>query len=123
MAGRSQRHLKDIYGYDSDMKRAPSAPTNITLTPATIANGAADGIENGQTFSIFHKGDVVTDRTDYPEGSFKAFFKRDDSKVQLPEEYIGHVMIFRTFDRVSYGLIMDGIRPVKLGDVLREPLR
>lgn len=43
MTGRSQRHLKDIYGYDSDMKRAPSAPTNITLTPATIANGAADG--------------------------------------------------------------------------------
>jgi hypothetical protein len=30
-------------------------------------------------------------------------------------------MIFRTFDRVSYGLIMDGIRPVHLGDHLYEP--
>jgi hypothetical protein len=41
--------------------------------------------------------------------------------VQLPEEYIGHVMIFRTFDRVSYGLIMDGIRPVHLSDRLYDP--
>jgi hypothetical protein len=41
--------------------------------------------------------------------------------VQLPEEYIGHVMVFRTFDRVSYGLIMDGIRPVHRGDKLYDP--
>jgi hypothetical protein len=41
--------------------------------------------------------------------------------VQLPDEYIGHVMVFRTFDRVSYGLVMDGLRPVKMGDKLRMP--
>ncbi len=121
-----------------DFQYVPHAPKQVPATMRVIAftdalnvvgrlqvvalsNGAADGIENGQTFSIFHPGDVVTDRTDYPEGSFKAFFKRDDSKVQLPEEYIGHVMIFRTFDRVSYGLIMDGIRPVHLDDKLYDP--
>lgn len=91
------------------------------LQVVALSSGAADGVENGQTFSIFHKGDVVQDRSDYPEGSFKAFFHPDDAKVQLPEEYIGHVMIFRTFDRVSYGLIMDGIRPVHLGDKLYDP--
>jgi len=86
-----------------------------------LSNGASDGVENGQTYSIFAPGDVVTDRTDYPEHSAKAFFDRDDSKVQLPEEYVGHVMVFRTFDRVSYGLIMDGIRPVHRGDRLYDP--
>jgi hypothetical protein len=86
-----------------------------------LSNGAADGVENGQTYSIFARGDVVVDRTDYPELSGKAFFEREDSKVQLPEEYIGHVMVFRTFDRVSYGLIMDGIRPVHRGDRLYDP--
>jgi len=91
------------------------------LQVVALSNGAADGVENGQTFSIFHKGDVVQDRSDYPEGSLKAFFHPNDAKVQLPEEYIGHVMIFRTFDRVSYGLIMDGIRPVHLGDKLYDP--
>jgi hypothetical protein len=91
------------------------------LQVVALSSGAADGVENGQTFSIFHPGDKVQDRSDYPDGSFKAFFHPDDAKVQLPEEYIGHVMIFRTFDRVSYGLIMDGIRPVHLGDHLYDP--
>jgi hypothetical protein len=91
------------------------------LQVVALSGGAADGVENGQTFSIFHPGDVVTDRSDYPDGSVKRFFHPDDAKVQLPEEYIGHAMIFRTFDRVSYGLIMDGIRPVHLGDKLYDP--
>ena len=29
----------------------------------------------------------------------------------VAEEYVGHVMVFRTFDHISYGLVMDGIRP------------
>ena len=91
------------------------------LQVVALSNGAADGVENGQVYSIFSPGDVVTDRSDYPEDSTKAFFHPKDSQVQLPEEYVGHVMIFRTFNRVSYGLIMDGIRPVHLGDKLYEP--
>ena len=86
-----------------------------------LSNGAADGVENGQVYSIFSPGDVVDDTTDYPEFSSQNFFHKHDKEVQLPEEYVGHVMIFRTFDRVSYGLIMDGIRPVHLGDHLYEP--
>jgi len=86
-----------------------------------LSRGSADGVANGQTFSIFTPGHTVRDRTDYPEGSWHAFFHRDEAKVNLPEEYIGHVMIFRTFDRVSYGLIMDGVRPVHLDDLLYAP--
>ncbi|HJU39786.1 MAG TPA: LysM peptidoglycan-binding domain-containing protein [Tahibacter sp.] len=86
-----------------------------------LSRGAADGIENGHTFSIYAPGERITDDYKYPTGTFKKLFNPKDSKVTLPEEYLGHVMIFRTFDRVSYGLIMDGIRPVHLGDVLRAP--
>jgi hypothetical protein len=31
--------------------------------------------------------------------------------VRLPDEFAGHVMVFRTFDKVSYGLVMDSIKP------------
>ena len=86
-----------------------------------LSDGALDGVENGQVYSIFARGDVVHDRFDYPESSTRSFLHPNDAKVQLPEEYIGHVMVFRTFDRVSYGLIMDGIRPVHLGDKLYDP--
>jgi hypothetical protein len=50
----------------------------------------------------------------------KANLKKN--KVQLPDEFVGHVMVFRTFDKVSYGLIMDGIRPARLHDELRAPV-
>jgi len=91
------------------------------LQVVTLSSGARDGVENGQVYSIFTPGDVVVDRTDYPEMSTKAFLHPHDAEVPLPEEYIGHVMVFRTFDNVSYGLVMDGLRPVKKGDRLRLP--
>ena len=86
-----------------------------------LSHGAVDGVENGQVYSIFHPGEVVTDRTDYPDNSTKKFLHPNDAKVRLPEEYVGHAMIFRTFEHVSYGLIMDGIRPVHLQDPVYEP--
>ena len=41
--------------------------------------------------------------------------------VQLPEERAGELMIFRTFDRVSFGLVMNTQRPVHLLDKVRNP--
>jgi LysM domain-containing protein len=83
--------------------------------------GAEDGIENGQVFSIFHAEDTVHDDTDYPAGSAKSFFHPSEGTVFLPRDYVGHLMVFRTFAHVSYALVMDGIRPVHVGDRLFEP--
>ena len=30
-------------------------------------------------------------------------------------------MVFRTFDRMSYGLLMDGTKEIHVGDVLKHP--
>jgi LysM repeat protein len=86
-----------------------------------LSRGIEDGVENGQVFSIYSDGEEVLDRTDYTEGSFKRFFHPGDAHVTLPPEFIGHVMIFRTFQRVSYGLVMDAIKPVHIGDFLFDP--
>jgi LysM repeat protein len=86
-----------------------------------LSRGAADGVENGQVYSIYHEGETVSDRTDYPQGGFRELFHRKDSKVTLPPEFMGHVMVFRTFERVSYGLVMDAVKPVHLGDFLHDP--
>lgn len=86
-----------------------------------LSRGREDGIENGETFSIYHPGEEVVDHTDYPEGSMRRFFHPRDAKATLPPEFIGHVMIFRTFDRVSYGLVMDAVKPVHMGDFLHDP--
>ncbi|MGA8276699.1 MAG: LysM domain-containing protein [Rhodanobacteraceae bacterium] len=86
-----------------------------------LSRGSEDAVENGQVYTIYQPGEVVADTTDYPEGSARAFFHPHRSQATLPPEYIGHVMVFRTFDRISYGLVMDAIKPVHRGDFLHDP--
>jgi hypothetical protein len=86
-----------------------------------LSRGRADGVENGQTYSIYQPGERVTDDTDYPDGSARRFLNPARSKVTLPPEFVGHVMVFRTFDNVSYGLVMDAIKPIHIGDFLHDP--
>jgi hypothetical protein len=81
-----------------------------------LSVGTADGMRNGTTFSVWHdgpnRGDIVAHRNNLA-------IKGD--KTRMPDDYLGHVMIFRAFDKVSYALVMDGIRPVAVGDLLKDP--
>ncbi len=87
-----------------------------------ISRGTEDGVENGQTYSIYEDGEEVSSTgLDYPEGSSDRFFHEGDAHTTLPPEFIGHVMVFRTFPRVSYGLVMDAVKPTRLGDFLWDP--
>jgi hypothetical protein len=81
-----------------------------------LSIGAKDGVDNGQTFTIYEPGETIHD--DVASNSWR---RGVGKTVTLPDEYVGHVMVFRTFDRVSYGLIMDGLRPVHIGGRLRMP--
>ncbi|MBD8881760.1 LysM peptidoglycan-binding domain-containing protein [Rhodanobacter sp. 7MK24] len=81
-----------------------------------LSVGSADGVDNGTTFAIWQPGERIHD--DVAGSSWR---RGVGPHVTLPDEYIGHVMVFRTFDHVSYGLVMDGLRPVKKGDKLQLP--
>jgi hypothetical protein len=81
-----------------------------------LSIGKRDGVDNGQTYSIYQPGQTIQRRRGEQQ---LAPWRRQGS--QLPAEYVGHVMVFRTFDRVSYGLIMDGLRPIQIGNQLRMP--
>jgi hypothetical protein len=82
----------------------------------SINGGSNQGLMPGHVFSAFRKGEVVEDRTGYRRGSFAK-----DAKVRLPEVYDGLVMVIRTFDDISYGMVMSGQRPVREFDTLRHP--
>jgi len=46
----------------------------------------------------------------------------DDKKmVKLPDEEYGSLFIFRVFDNISYGLIMEVRDAVEVGDVAKSP--
>ncbi len=81
-----------------------------------LSIGKRDGVDNGQTYSIYQPGQTISD-----DVASSSWHRDVGKKVTLPAEYVGHVMVFRTFDRVSYGLIMDGLRPIQIGNQLRMP--
>ncbi|MCC8362938.1 LysM peptidoglycan-binding domain-containing protein [Lysobacter sp. A6] len=85
-----------------------------------LSVGARDGIDNGTVFSIWRVGSNVPDRVEYGNNRSEDLFG-DASRVRLPDEFAGHVMVFKTYDKVSYGLIMSGIKPTKIGYELKHP--
>ena len=100
----------DPYFYPHAPKAMPADARVIGYTDAlngvgsrqvvSISAGTADGVDNGTTFMVMSQGDRIPDET---AGNYN---RRDTSpKVQLPDEYGGHVMVFRTFDHVSYALV------------------
>ena len=76
-----------------------------------INKGERDGMEVGHLLATYTEGDVVRDRFD----------KRRSEPVQLPNERSGLMMIFKTFDRVSYGLTLESKRVIHNNDFVRTP--
>jgi hypothetical protein len=46
---------------------------------------------------------------------------RPEDAAKLPDERYGLVMVFRTFDRAAYGLVMQASRPVAVNDLATNP--
>jgi hypothetical protein len=42
-------------------------------------------------------------------------------KVQLPDERSGTFMVFKTFDQISYGLIMEAKNIIRVADRVENP--
>ena len=56
------------------------------------------------------------------DNKFPEFANRKSKSeiVSLPEEYVGNMMVFRTFDRISYALVMELTGPVHVSDTVRS---
>ncbi len=87
-----------------------------------ISLGTADGVEAGHTFSAFRPGDRIRDDR-YPPMSRAAFQNRDKRYVDLPDQFAGQIMVFRSFERISYAIVMDGTQPIRAEDRLFHPDR
>ena len=75
-----------------------------------INKGLRDGVESGQVLAVLSAGQRIVDNT---EGARE--------RVQLPDERNGLGMVFRTFERVSYVLLIETKKEVKAGDKLVNP--
>ena len=75
-----------------------------------LNKGASDGLEPGHVMQIMQGGDKVRD-----------IVKGSGETVTLPLEEAGVLMVFRTFDRVSFALIMHITKPLHVLDWVRTP--
>jgi hypothetical protein len=85
-----------------------------------LSVGARDGVDNGTVFSSWRVGSNAIDRV--AVGIDRSYDTVGaGNKVMLPDEFAGHMVVFRTFDKVSYALVMDSIRPTRVGYEVKHP--
>jgi LysM domain len=88
-----------------------SAVVNASQNQVVAINrGKADGLETGHVLAILKDGEALQDRTDPAK-----------PQIKLPDERNGLLMVFRTFDRVSYALVLQITDGVRVGDHLVNP--
>jgi len=75
-----------------------------------INRGTTHGVQRGHVFALMRDTHVVIDKTDEAR-----------PQMRLPGERNGLMMVFRTFDKVSYALVLQIADGVKVGDRFTNP--
>jgi LysM repeat protein len=111
----------------------PHAPTsNIDGQIISVADGAEQigqyqvvilnrgsnhGLSPGAVLAIDQQGAIVEDKHVASPWKTKALGK----KVQLPYERAGTLIVFKVFDRISYGLVIGARSPMQVADRVYNP--
>jgi LysM repeat protein len=84
-----------------------------------INRGVRDGLTPGNVLAVYSASDPVYDN------SKKGFVHPTSTlfarKVPLPDERTGTFMVFKTFQRMSYGLIMEATDVIHVADKVESP--
>jgi LysM domain len=84
-----------------------------------INRGAVDGLTPGNVLAVFEAGDVVPDNEN--KGFLNGMSRLGSKKVRLPDERSGTFMVFKTFEHLSFGLIMEATNVIRVGDFVENP--
>jgi len=78
------------------------------LDVVVINRGAREGVLTGDVLSVLKAGKKVKDTV-------------KSGSVKLPSEPAGLMIVFKVFEKVSYGLILEADRPLSLFDEVTNP--
>jgi hypothetical protein len=113
---------------------APSSDVSATVMTAGIPRligqyqiialnrGTQSGLEPGHVLAIEQHGAVVRDK--FSKGGLAAegaSVMSGGRKVQMPSENVGTVMVFKSFPRMSYALVMESTHEIGEGDRAVNP--
>ena len=78
------------------------------LQVVALDRGHRDGLEVGHVLAVKQQGEEVVD-------------PRTGEALSLPGSDAGEVMLFQTYDKMSYGLVMRATRSLAVGDRVHNP--
>lgn len=83
--------------------------TQIGQYQVVVLNrGARNGLAVGDVLTVFQYGEKIRDRI-------------GGGKVRLPDEEAGTVMVFKVYDEIGYGLVMEATQTIHIHDAVRNP--
>ena len=74
----------------------------------TLDKGSRDGLAEGNVLAIYKLGETVRDRV-------------TGDMVKIPDERSGLLMVFRTYNRLSYALVLTASRSLEVNDKVQNP--
>lgn len=132
--GKVAGHIISIYGGLREAGKNAIVTVNL---------GETSNIEAGHVLAVYRDGGTVDDpkyekpKDKLPELKLKVEKRADGmyeinnpeeevilvppGKIKLPDQRVGLIMIFRTFDKVSYGLVMQASQPIHELDIVKKP--
>jgi len=86
-----------------------------------LNRGSRAGLEPGHVIALNQRGGAVRDR--YSQGGLSASVGTNfyNKTVELPAERVGIAMIYKTYDQMSFALIMESTHEVRRGDLAQAP--
>ena len=74
-----------------------------------LNRGSNDGLAVGDVLTVFQKGEEVRDHV-------------RGGMVKLPDEEAGTLMVFKVYNEIGYGLIMEATTAIHINDFVRNPI-
>lgn len=96
----------DIEGVILDVPRGVTQVGQLDVV--TLNKGLRDGLSEGNVLAVYKTGETVRDRI-------------TGESVKIPDERSGLLMVFRVYDKLSYGLVLNATRSLAVLDKVRNP--
>lgn len=78
------------------------------LDVVMLNRGERDGLEEGNVLAIHRTGELVRDPV-------------TKELLRLPSAHAGVLMVFRVFEKMSYGLVLNATQPLRVSDQVSNP--
>ena len=91
-----------------------------------INRGSNDMVKVGDILSIKRQSPAIVETRNGPEykktaSRWARMSTSDEAEYNMPEESLGHVMVFKVYENAAMALIMRTSKPIRLQDVVVSP--